>query len=64
MLVITFFNSTISKSTSPAILLDSYAIEIYRSTIKTEVQRQFKDDGAHVSLVHKGCSIVVHLNMH
>jgi len=45
MLMITFVNSTISKSTSPVITLDSDAIEIYR--------QYSKDDGAHVSLVHK-----------
>jgi len=53
MLMITFVNSTISKSTSPA----NYSLSVMP---KTEVQRQYsKDDGArHVSLVHRSIGIV------
>jgi len=48
MLMVTIVNSTISKSTSPA----NYSSTVM--TPKPEVQRQYsKDDGAHVSLVHK-----------
>jgi len=42
MLMTTFVNSTIIKSTSPANYSpDSDAIEIYRVTTKPEVQKRF-----------------------
>lgn len=45
---------TISKSTLLALLFDSDAIEIFRATAKTEVQRQYsKYDCTLVSLAHK-----------
>ncbi len=44
MLTITFVNSTIHKSTLPKLLLDNDAIEIYRATAQTEVQRQYFKD--------------------
>jgi len=56
MLVITFVNSTISKSISPANY--SSAAMPFRATVKTKVQRQYsKDDGSNVSLVHRLRSI-------